>query len=150
MSTATSSQATPVSGSPLLALRGAILAYLAVDATLARLMGGGLRLHDEPPRGIVPVYGVFGDAEIRDESVDGAVRHAHTLSLTLYARPGSARSGLDAAERMADLLADAPLALTGHSLVTLRVARLAAIRDPATGEARATLTLQAVTERRPA
>ncbi len=147
MSTTT---ANPVSASPLLALRGAILAYLAVDAALARLMGGALRLHDEPPRGSVPVYGVFGDAEIRDESVDGAARHAHSLSLILYARPGSARSGLAAAERMADLLADAPLALTGHSLVTLRVARLAATRDPATGEARATLTLQAVTEGRPA
>ena len=33
----------PVSASPLLALRGAILAYLSVDATLARLMGGSLR-----------------------------------------------------------------------------------------------------------
>jgi len=146
----TSPLSDPVSASPLLALRGAILAYLGVDATLARLMGGSLRLHDEPPRGAVPVYGVFGDAEIRDESVDGAARHAHTLSLVLYARPGSARSGLDAAERMADLLADAPLALSGHHLVTLRVARLVATRDPASGEARATLTLQAITEHRPA
>ncbi|KQP60895.1 DUF3168 domain-containing protein [Methylobacterium sp. Leaf112] len=140
----------PVSASPLLALRWALRAYLAVDAPLARLMGGSVRLHDEPPRGSVPVYGVFGDAEIRDESVDGATRHAHGLALVLYARPGSARSGLDAAERMADLLADAPLALHGHHLVTLRVVRLAATRDPATGEARATLTLQAVTEHRPA
>ena len=140
----------PVSASPLLALRGALRAYLAVDAPLARLMGGSVRLHDEPPRGSVPVYGVFGDAEIRDESVDGATRHAHGLARGLYARPGSARSGLDAAERMADLLADAPLALHGHHLVTLRVVRLAATRDPATGEARATLTLQAVTEHRPA
>jgi hypothetical protein len=148
--TTISSQADPVSASPLLALRAAILAYLAIDATLARLMGGSVRLHDEPPRGSVPVYGVFGDAEIRDASVEGAARHAHTVALILYARPGSARSGLDAAERMADLLADAPLALPGHHLVTLRVTRLSATRDPATGEARATLTLEAVTERRPA
>jgi hypothetical protein len=57
----------PSPTSPLLALRAAILAYLAVDATLARLMGGSLRLTDEPPGGAAPVYALFGDAEIRDD-----------------------------------------------------------------------------------
>lgn len=142
----TASLAEPVSASPLLALRGAILAYLAVDATLARLMGGGFRLYDEPPRGSVPVYALFGDAEIRDDSVDGARRHTHGLALIVFARPGSARSALDAAGRMADLLADAPLALAGHALVSLRVQSLAVRRDAATGEAHATLALQALTE----
>lgn len=131
---------------PLLAMRAAILAYLALDATLASLMDGRLRLYDEPPRGAVPVYAVFGDAEVRDESVDGTRRHAHSLALILFAKPGSTRSALDAAERMADLLDDAPLALAGHTLITLRVQAIGAARDSATGEARATLTLQAVTE----
>lgn len=132
--------------SPLLAMRAAILAYLATDATLARLMGGALRLYDEPPRGAAPVYGIFGDAEVRDESVDGARRHAHALSLVVFARPGSTRSALDAAERMAERLADAPLALAGHALVTLRVQSVSVARDERSGEARATLSLQAVTE----
>ena len=136
----------PVSKSSLLALRGAILAYLATDAVLARRMGGAFRLYDEPPRGAVPVYALFGDAEIRDDSVDGARRHAHGLALIVFARPGSTRSAIDAAERMADLLADAPLTLPGHALVILRVQALAVRRDAATGEARATLTLQALTE----
>ncbi len=136
----------PVSKSPLLALRGAILAHLATDAVLARRMGGTFRLYDEPPHGAAPVYALFGDAEIRDESVDGARRHAHGLSLIVFAKPGSTRSALDAAERMADLLTDAALTLPGHALVILRVQALAVRRDPATGEARATLTLQALTE----
>lgn len=139
----------PAPTTPLLALRAAILAYLAPDAALAALMGGRLRLYDEPPRGAAPVYAVFGDAEARDDSVDGAARHTHGLALTVFARPGSARSAIAAAERIADRLADAPLALAGHALVLLRVRAVAATRDPATGEARATLTLQALTERRP-
>ncbi|GJD95714.1 tail completion protein gp17 [Methylobacterium iners] len=134
------------SATPLLALRGAILAHLAADAALAGLMGGTVRLYDEPPRGSLPVHAVFGDAELRDDSVDGARRHAHALSLIVFAKPGSARSALDAAERMADLLAEAPLALAGHVLVTLRVEAVRVARDERSGEARATLTLQAVTE----
>lgn len=140
----------PSPTSPLLALRAAILTYLALDASLARLMGGTVRLTDEPPRGAAPVYALFGDAEIRDDPVDGARRHRHTLSLTVFAKPGSLRSAVDAAERIADLLSDAPLALSGHALVRLDCQALAVRRDPASGEARATLTLAAITERLPA
>ena len=50
---------------------------------------------------------------------------------------------------MSLLVADPALALTGHALVTLRVQAIAARRDERTGEARAVLTLQAVTERNP-
>ena len=132
--------------SPLLAMRAAILARLSADPALARLMGGSLRLHDEPPRGSLPVYAMFGDAEIRDASVDGAERQAHTLALVVFAKPGSSRTALDAAARMAALLTGTDLVLTGHALVTCRVLALAATRDPLSGEARATLTLQAVTE----
>ncbi|WP_336487344.1 DUF3168 domain-containing protein [Methylobacterium nigriterrae] len=127
-------------------MRAAILARLAADPALARVMGGSARLYDEPPRGSLPVYALFGDAEIRDASVDGAERHAHTLALVVFARPGSARTAVDAADRIAALLAGSDLALTGHALVTLRVAALAVTRDARSGEARATLTLEAVTE----
>ena len=136
--------------SPLLALRAAILAHLSGDAALAALMGGSVRLYDEPPRGAPPVYAVFGDGEARDDSVDGAQRHTHTLSLIVYGKPGSARSSVEAAERIAALLGDASPSLDGHALVLLRVQAIAAHRDDRTGETRATLTLQAVTETVPA
>lgn len=139
--------ATPApAASPLLAMRAAILAYLATDAALARLMGGTFRLYDEPPRGSSAVYAVFGDAEIRADPVDGAARHAHSLTVIVFAKPGSTRSAVEAAARIGDLLADANLSLAGHALVLLRVQALSAARDPRSGEARATLTLQAVTE----
>lgn len=132
--------------SPLLALRGALLARLGGDAALAALMGGTVRLYDEPPRGAPPVYAVFGDGEARDDSVDGARRHAHRLALVVHGRPGSTRGSLDAAERIAALLDDVDLALAGHALITLRVAAIAAQRDERSGECRAVVTLQAVTE----
>lgn len=137
---------TNVPSSPLLALRAAILARLGSDPDLAALMGGALRLYDEPPRGASPVYAVFGDAEVRNDAVDGARRHAHTLALTVFAKPGSTRTALDVAGRVACTLDDAPLALAGHALITLRVRMVATARDERTGEARATLTLAAVTE----
>ncbi|MCJ2075822.1 DUF3168 domain-containing protein [Methylobacterium sp. E-016] len=139
----------PPAPSPLLALRAALIARFSTNAALARLMGGTFRLYDEPPAGAQPVYALFGDAEIRDDSVDGAVRHQHSHALVVFARPGSVRTALDAAERMSLLVADPALALTGHALVTLRVQAIATRRDERTGEARAVLTLQAVTERNP-
>jgi hypothetical protein len=134
-----------VSG-PLLALRAALIGLFAADADLARLMGGRVRIHDEPPPGAAPVYALFGDAALRDESVDGALRHRHSHALVLVARPGSARTALDAADRMAALVAERPPALAGHTLVLLRAVGIAVHRDARTGEARATLALEAVTE----
>lgn len=132
--------------SPLLAMRAAILAHLGDDAPLLALMGGALRLHDEPPRGAAPVYALFGEGEARDDSVLGARRHRHRLDLVVIGRPGSARSALEVAERIAARLDDAPLALAGHALILLRVSALASARDDKSGDIRATIGLEAVTE----
>ena len=99
---------------PVLALRAAILARLGADAALATLMGGTVRLHDEPPRSAEPVYAVFGRADAKDWSSDGSRGHEQAAAILVYAKPGSALSGLQAAERMAELLDDASLALVGH------------------------------------
>ncbi len=93
-----------------------------------------------------PVYALFGDAEVRDDSVDGAGRHLHRHEVAVIAKPGSVRTALDAAARMATLLAEADMPLQGCRLVTMRVSALKASRDARTGEARATLTVEAVTE----
>ena len=131
---------------PLLALRGAIFARLSADAELASLMGGSLRLYDEPPRGSEPVYAVFGPAAARDRSTDTDQGHEHEAAIVVWAKPGSARTALLVAERMADLLHGADLALAGQRLVLLRVIALESDRDLATNLARATLRLKALTE----
>ena len=131
---------------PILALRAAILARLSADAELASLMGGAVRLHDEPPRAAEPVYAVFGDAMARDWSSDSGRGHEHEAAILVWAKPGSAKTALVAAERMADLLHDANLALEGHRLVLIRVTATEAHRDEKSNLARATLRLSAVTE----
>ncbi len=132
---------------PILALRKAILAHLAGDAALVAEMGGELRLSDEPPRGIVPVYAHFGDVIARDWSSDLGEGHEQSLSILVWARPGSAASALAIADRMAGLLHDAPLALDDHRLVSLRVASCDISRDERSGLARAVLRLRALSER---
>lgn len=131
---------------PILALRAAILAAGEADAELASLMGGALRLHDEPPRAAEPVYAAFGDVAATDWSTDSARGHDQAATLVIWAREGSARSALLAAERFASLLHDADLPLAGHRLVLCRVTEVAAGRDDATGLARVTVRLRAVTE----
>ena len=131
---------------PVLALRAAILARLGPDAALATLMGGAVRLHDEPPRGTEAVYAVFGRADVKDWSSDGSRGHEQNAAILVYAKPGSALSGLQAAERIAELLDDASLAFVGHRLVALRVTAFAAERDETSNLARAAVHLRAVTE----
>lgn len=132
--------------SPLLAMRAGLITRFAADSALVALLGGSARLYDEPPRGAPPVYAQFGDAEVRDDSVDGAGRHLHRHDLIVFAKPGSARTALDAAARMAALLDRADMPLQGCRLVTIRVSALKTTRDPRSGEARASLTVEAVTE----
>ena len=131
---------------PVLALRAAILARLSADPALATLMGGAVRLHDEAPRGAEPVYAVFGTADAKDWSSDGSRGHEQAAAVVVYAKPGSALSGVQAAERIAELLDEASLALLGHRLVALRVVAFAADRDESSYLARATVHLRAVTE----
>jgi len=132
--------------SPILALRAALLARLSGDAALAVLMGGTVQVYDEPPRGAVPVYALFGDAEARDDSVDGAGRYLLSQALAVVARPGSAGTALAAAARMAALLADLGPDLPGHVLIRLRIRSVSAARDERSGEARANLLIEAVAE----
>lgn len=131
---------------PILALRTAILAALAGDQTLADLFGGSVRLHDEPPRGALPVYALFGRAIARDASSEGVRAHAQEAEIAVWSRPGSAAAGLAVADRIATLLDDTDLALAGHRLVRLRVAESGATRDPGSGAARAWIKLTALTE----
>ena len=132
--------------SPLLALRGAIFTHAQADPTLAALMGGTVRLYDEPPRAAEPVYAVFGDAAARDWSTGSDQGHAHEAAIVVWAQEGSVRSALDAAARLEQLLHEATLPLAGHRLVLLRVTAVETARDEKTGLARATVRLKALTE----
>ncbi len=128
----------------LLALRSAIVARCLADPVLAGLASGGVR--DEPPRGAHPVYALFGPSESRDLSTSDGRAAEHDLTVRVWARDGSAASGLAAAARIAALLDDARLALAGHHLVTLALAATDTARDGTTGLSRTVLRFRAVTE----
>jgi hypothetical protein len=132
--------------SPVLALRRAIIDVASGDAELRTLMGGALRLYDEPPRGVEPVYALFGDVTAEDWSTDLDRGHAQSVDLVIWSEKGGARTALMVADRFFAILDDAPLTLDGHRLVNLRVTELASIRDKDSGLARVTLSLRAVTE----
>ncbi len=132
--------------SPVLALRRAVLDAAQADAELKSLMGGTLRLYDEPPRGSEPVYALFGDVRAEDWSTDFDRGHEQALDIVFWAERGGARTALTCAERIAMLLDDAPLTLEGHRLINLRVTELVSARDKDTQLARVSLRLRAVTE----
>jgi len=132
--------------SPLLSLRAAIRAACLGDLALAGLMDGEARLLDEPPRNAPPLYGVFGNAALRDWSTATDRGHEQDVAIVVWAKPGSAATGLRVAERISDLLDDAPLVLTGHRLVRLAVTGIDVERDRDSNLARVTLRLRAVTE----
>ena len=132
--------------SPVLSLRSAIIDAAYGDAELRTLMGGSLRLYDEPPRGAEPVYALFGNVTAEDWSTDLDRGHAQSVDLVIWSEKGGARTALMAADRFFAILDDAPLTLEGHRLVNLRVTEFASERDKETGLARVTLRLRAVTE----
>ena len=132
--------------SPVLALRRAIIDAALADAQLRALMGGALRLYDEPPRGTEPVYALFGDVKAEDWSTDLDRGHAQSADLVIWSEKGGARTALMVADRFFAILDDASLPLQGHRLVSLRVTELASGRDRDSGLARVTLRLRAVTE----
>jgi len=132
---------------PILALRQAVMTRLAEDADLAEAMGGAVHLYDEPPLAAPAIYAVFGDAQVRDWPGDLQEAHEHDLRIIVWARPGSRASALIAADHMAEALHDAPLTLTDHRLINLRVVSCAIGRDERSGLGRAELRLRAVTER---
>lgn len=131
---------------PLLALRAALRQACLADAALATLMGGTVAVHDDPPRGAPPIYALFGDATLRDLSTSTERGHEQMLDVAVWALPGSTASAVRAADRICELLDEAPLALAGHRLVHLAVTAVETRRDPESELARVTITFRAVTE----
>lgn len=131
---------------PILALRTALIAHLATDAALADLMGGALRLHDEPPRAASGIYAVFGEAQARDWSTGSDRGHEQNAAIIVWSKEGGAKPALAAAARLASLIDGTDLPLSGHRLVNLTITATEAARDKGGNLARVTLRLRAVTE----
>ena len=104
-------------------LQQSIFATLTADTALTTLLGGA-RIYDDVPQGTALPYLTLGQTTERDWSTggdpdtDAGAEHILTLHVWSDARGKKQAHEILAAVRTA--LHDAPLTLTGHSLVNLR------------------------------
>lgn len=131
---------------PVLALRAAIRSACLADPTLTGLMGGPVRLYDEPPRGSPALYAVFGDTEVRDLSTSTERGHEQEAGIVVWALPGSTASAIRVGDRLSEILDDARLVLAGHRLIHIALTAFDVARDDKSRLATVTLRFRAVTE----
>lgn len=130
---------------PVLALQSAIVATLNADAALIMLLGGAKTFEHAPPATNYP-WIAFEQLNARDASVSGYVGHEHRLSLICASRQPGTKEALAIAERVAALLQDASLTLSGHRLINLAVTAVEIIRAGKEPLRKARVALRAVTE----
>lgn len=133
-----------MSVSPVIALRKAIRAYLFADMGFVAALGE--KLYDEAPRGMEPPYALFVEAQLRDWSADlsRGAEQLFTIGVTSTMRGLS--EALELAQRIADLLDEAPLTLQDHRLIDLRFLSMETRRDQNGRIARVNLRFRATTE----
>ena len=111
------------------ALRAAIHAALTEDAALTALLGGP-KVYDEVPPGAAFPYVTLGETRLADASTATEAGFEHQLTLHAWSRQGGHREAHEIAGALLQALDDAPLALAGHELVTLRFALADIRREP--------------------
>ena len=126
-------------------LRKSIRDRLLADSALVAKLGGA-RVYDEAPREQASPYVVFARSEARDWSTMTEAGCEHLLTLEVWSQKAGAREALDIAGRIADLLQDAPLVMSGAICVNLRVASIETLRQNANRFVRARVKLRVLVE----
>ena len=106
--------------SAVLALHDSILTALRADSTLVGLLSGP-KIYDEPPRTLSAPFVTFGDVAARDWSTSTEGGMEHVVSLNLWLKQGSLRSGLVIAGRISLVLSGVALDLSDHRLISLQL-----------------------------
>ncbi len=127
------------------ALRAAIHDALVADGTLVSMLGGP-KIYDEPPRTAAYPYITLGEARLNDFSTATEDGDEHQLTLHAWSQQGGHREAHLIAGALLQALDDAPLSVTGHTLVNLRFS-VADIRRESDGRTyHAIVRFRAVTE----
>jgi Protein of unknown function (DUF3168) len=127
------------------ALRAAVYDALNADASLTALLGGA-KVYDEPPRGAAFPYVTLGEARVADYSTDQTPSEEHQMTLHAWSRQGGMREAHLIAGAMLQVLDDAALTLTDHTLINFRFS-VADVRREADGRTyHALVRFRAVTE----
>ncbi len=93
-----------------------------------------------------PPYALFADAQLRDWSGDLSPGAEHFFTIGVTSTMRGLSEALDLAQRIADLLNEAPLALQDHRLIDLRFQSMETRRDQNGRVARVNLRFRATTE----
>jgi len=127
------------------ALQQAVFAALAADAPLVALLGAP-RIFDDVPQGTDFPYLAFGQTTARDWSTGTEDGAEHTLTLSVWSQARGKKEAHEIMGAVRAALHDAPLALNGHRLVTLRHEFSETRREPDGDTIRGTVRFRAVTE----
>lgn len=127
------------------ALTKAVYGRLAADAGVRALIGDPPRLFDGAPPGAASPYLVIGEARQRRIAGSDAL-FEHELRLSAYARHEGRRDALALVNAVHDALDDAPLALDGARLVSLRMIFFDVFERAETGAHYGVIRFRAVTE----
>ncbi len=130
---------------PITALQGALVAVLAADSALTALIGTHA-VFDAPPRGHAMPYVTIARHDLLPRDGDAAPGNDHRLILHLWHPDSSRKAVLAVAERVLAVALGAALAPPGLLVTNRSHDRTDTAIDPATGAARAALTLRFFTE----
>jgi hypothetical protein len=130
------------------ALTKAVYGRLAADAAIAALIGDPPRLYDGAPAGVASPFLVIGESrQRRVAGADGVFEHE--LRLSAYARHEGRRDALALVNAVHDALDDAPLALDGARLVSIRMTFFDVFERAETGAHYGVIRFRAVTQSPP-
>lgn len=127
------------------ALRKAVRDVLLADGVLIDLLGGP-KVHDEAPRNGAAPYIVFAQSEARDWSTMTEPGAEHLLTIEVWSQKHGAREALGVAGRIADLLHDGALPLSGAACVNAHILSIETLRQNANRFVRARIRLRALVE----
>ena len=102
------------------ALQTAIFAALSMDANVKSVLGDPPRIYDEVPRNAAMPYLVIGDGKESDWSTSTDTGTEHALVLHVWSRARGRKESKIVAATVRDVLDDASLALTGHTLIGIK------------------------------
>lgn len=128
------------------ALAAAIRAGAMADAGVKALLGDPARIYDDPPPDPVFPYVSLGRVESRSADAANVNAIEHALTLHVWSRYGGRAEALDVIAALRTALHNAPLTVTGRTLVLLFAQFADVFRS---GDGRTThgvLRLRAVTE----
>lgn len=129
---------------PITALQGALVAALRADLALAALVGSAI--FDAPVKGADTPYIVIARHDLVPRDADAAPGYDHRVLLHLWHPDASRRAVLAIADRVLVAALGAPLAPAGLVVTNRSHERTDTAIDPATGSARAALSLRFFTE----